>query len=482
MFTAHYSPGERIGSYEVVQFLGRGSFGVVLLGQSEHRELFALKLVPCDHLDDKEAERTAATTLAEAELTRRLRHPHIVTCYEVQYDPFRKFVWLALDFMDGGDLQNMIKARKLSGRGFFEGSFLHRILSAVGSALCYIHSEGVLHRDVKPANVLVRRGVQEIKLADFGISKLLEASGHAGTILGTPAYMSPEIVSGKPYGPPADAWAFGALLHELASLQRPFEASNQLALVWQIVEHAPPELPSETPRDVVEVIRGLLDKDPDQRLRLEDLGLEIIHGLQEPMSPDSSPLGRSSGKDSLMISGQSDLSGYAGANSSGAAISMSDWSAGEIVPDVDGHSSYSLRVADSLPSPRSPRSASHFSGPPVPKVSGRVESRASSEGLCDLLAQEIEPARRMPPSVSSPFPEGGDLEEVMLQEVEPIQIPAPASPRTAGLGIAFGEPAAAASPRRNWLSRLGRGLRYGMLGQTREQAVVSAFHQDQIQD
>merc|ERR550525_296211 len=123
-------------------------------------------------------------------------------------------------------------------------AFARRMLSAIGSALRFIHSQDVLHRDVKPSNVLLARKSNtacdtlertEIKLADFGISKILEATACASTVVGTPPYMSPEIVCGKPYGPASDAWALGACIYELVALRRPFDASNQLALVRQIV-------------------------------------------------------------------------------------------------------------------------------------------------------------------------------------------------------------------------------------------------------
>jgi len=138
----------------------------------------------------------------------------------------------------------------------------------------------------------------EIKLADFGISKILEATANANTVVGTPPYMSPEIVCGKPYGPASDAWALGACLYELVALKRPFEASNQLALVRQIVDHEPAALPASTAPDVAEAVRGLLRKNPDERLSLG----AVIHispdgqvavpppGFAPPTAPARTPL------------------------------------------------------------------------------------------------------------------------------------------------------------------------------------------------
>mmetsp|Transcript_60361 Transcript_60361/g.141067 ORF Transcript_60361/g.141067 Transcript_60361/m.141067 type:complete len:413 (-) Transcript_60361:148-1386(-) len=407
--------GERIGDYEVQQLLGRGSFGVVLLVTTAHRQQFALKLVPCDHLDDEEAAKAADTTLAEAQLMQRLRHPHIVTCHDVQFEPSRKCVWLALELMDGGDLGNRIKARRQGGQPPFEGPFLQHVLSSVGSALCYIHSQGVLHRDVKPPNILVSSSLQEVKLADFGISKILEASGHAGTVLGTPAYMSPELVSGRPYGAAADAWALGACLYELASLQRPFDASNQLALVWQIVEHEPPELPGETPAELVMVILRLLHKDPALRLRLEELFAEGSAAepiLEKADSGDVQPPAPSP--------------------------SWSEWSGAYAVPE---HPPEAPRVTDDATQ----------EAPRVPLVLQRLNT------------------------------EGSDLEEVLLEDTPAMGLAMP-SPRTRteGFGTSF-EKSVPSSPRRNWLSRIGRGLRIGVLG-GRDEATVSAFREGDVAD
>mmetsp|Transcript_14786 Transcript_14786/g.46545 ORF Transcript_14786/g.46545 Transcript_14786/m.46545 type:complete len:434 (+) Transcript_14786:52-1353(+) len=267
-----YRDGEAVGPYRVLRFLGRGSFGVVLLAEDPQQlhQQYALKIVPCDHLDGDTSERARNVALAEAELLKRLRHPHIVSCHEMRWDPMRSVVWLSLDYMDGGDLNSYIEVQRRHGDTPPLPAFQRRVLAAVGSALRYIHALGVLHRDVKPCNVLLTQGFKDIKLADFGISKILEVTAHAHTVVGTPHYLSPEIVCGEPYGPPSDAWALGVGIYELASLRRPFQASNQLALVRQIVETRPVELPPDTAPDIVSAVFGLLDKDPWQRMAIAD--------------------------------------------------------------------------------------------------------------------------------------------------------------------------------------------------------------------
>lgn len=267
-----YRVGEQAGPYEVLQLLGRGTFGEVLLARDlrKPKHSVALKTVTCDQLAGDAAERARLAALGEAQLLLRLRHPHIVRCEEVQWDADRRAVWFALELMDGGDAQGLIDARREAGEPPFEAHFVRRVLAAVGSALQYIHIEGVLHRDVKPANVLLSRRSQRIKLADFGISKLLEATGRAHTVVGTPYYLAPEIVSGQAYGPSADAWALGICLHELGALRRPFEAANPLALVRKICEEPPDGLPPGTAADICCAVMGLLERDPCRRLCLGD--------------------------------------------------------------------------------------------------------------------------------------------------------------------------------------------------------------------
>eukprot|EP00929_Paragymnodinium_shiwhaense_P049178 TRINITY_DN24823_c0_g1_i1.p1 TRINITY_DN24823_c0_g1~~TRINITY_DN24823_c0_g1_i1.p1 ORF type:complete len:544 (+),score=110.75 TRINITY_DN24823_c0_g1_i1:106-1737(+) len=268
--------GEWAGHYQVLQLIGRGSFGAVSLAVDPRRprQRFALKIVPCDHLDAEAAARARQTALAEADLLRRLRHPNVVTCHDVCWDAERRVVWFALDYMDGGDVHSIINSRRHAREPPPDARFVRQVFNAIGSALRYIHSESVLHRDVKPSNMLLTLDMPtQIKLADFGISKILETTALASTVVGTPYYMAPEIVCGQPYGPASDAWALGVCLYELSSLERPFDAGNQLALARQIVEEMPaplPRFPGLDPGvDLRQVIGGLLAKEPLRRLTLE---------------------------------------------------------------------------------------------------------------------------------------------------------------------------------------------------------------------
>jgi len=206
--------------------------------------------------------------LAEARLLQGLRHPHIVACEEAFYDGDYEVVRLVLEYMDGGDVQRHLVARR-EAKEAFPLAFAYRILSDIGDALSFIHLHGVLHRDVKPANLLLTAGARQIKLADFGIAKLVEvATLKAHSMVGTPYYLSPELVAGQAYGPAADAWALGACLYEVLALRRPFEAGNHLALMRLICDEQPPTLGAHAPEELRSVVDGFLAKDPRERLPL----------------------------------------------------------------------------------------------------------------------------------------------------------------------------------------------------------------------
>jgi len=262
-----FRPGEWIGEYEVQRLLGRGAHGVVLLVRGPQRceQKHAMKLLHCDGCSSDSAQRARDAAFAEAAMLRRLRHAHVVGCRDVAWDAERQAVRMLLEFMDGGDLQGLIEARRDVGEPF-EAHFARRVLAAVGGALAYVHRAGVLHRDVKPANVLLTQNSQRIKLADFGIAKLLEHTNNAHTVVGTPYYLSPEIVAGQAYGEASDAWALGVCLYEVMALKRPFDAGNQLALVRRICTESHDSLPETAPQDVARAAEGLLIK--DQRLRM----------------------------------------------------------------------------------------------------------------------------------------------------------------------------------------------------------------------
>lgn len=270
--------GKSEGVYEASDVLGQGSFGTVYLGEdlSSPGRKVALKSMTCR--PGKAASWEEA--VAEAELLQKLRHPNVLRCYEWFEDQGSasaagRKLWIVMEYMDGGDLNSMYNARRRAFLSPLEAPFIRRVITSVGGALKYIHGMGVLHRDVKCMNVLLSRNWDKMVLADFGLScsveeqaKMGEGDRHAA--LGTPTYMSPEVLCGKPHSVASDAWSLGVLAFKLAALERPFTARDDLTLTMRIVKNEPKELPVGCAADVANAVMGLLDKAPEKRLRAED--------------------------------------------------------------------------------------------------------------------------------------------------------------------------------------------------------------------
>ena len=227
-------PPRTLGDYELLQLLGNGGMGSVWLARSAGlgREVALKVLHPPQAPDDVPRFRAEARALA------RLRHPHILPVYEVGEDQGRWF--MALELVRGGSL-----ADRLQAHGPLEPRQAVRIAACMAGALHRAHELGLLHRDVKPENVLLAPGGRPL-LGDFGLVKDLRAPGpsptRSGEVMGTPAYMSPEQARGQPLDRRCDVYGLGATLYELLTGRRPFTGSPVDILAALLRE--PPTRPS----------------------------------------------------------------------------------------------------------------------------------------------------------------------------------------------------------------------------------------------
>ena len=164
---------------------------------------------------------------------RQLQHAHIVT-YKASYlDQATMTLNIFMEYCPGGTLTEVIEKHKSEGTKI-DAASVWRWLGQLGSALQYCHARRVLHRDLKTGNIFLDGG-GNVKLGDFGISRALSTqTSMAETVVGTPYYMSPEVVNSEMYAEPADAWAIGVILYELLALERPFDGANIAALVLKI--------------------------------------------------------------------------------------------------------------------------------------------------------------------------------------------------------------------------------------------------------
>src|SRR5262245_58867776 len=198
----------------------------------------------------------------EAQTASSLNHPHILTVYDAGEVEGRQFI--VTEFVDGGTLQDWAQSEKRTWRQIVG------MITGIADALAAAHAAGILHRDVKPANILVAKSGYA-KLADFGLAKTEDvvsdgsptrSQTQPGMIVGTVAYMSPEQASGKPLDARSDVFSFGIVLYELVAGRKPFAGVTELEILKTIQHGAPEPLAVDIPRALRMVIEKALEKDP----------------------------------------------------------------------------------------------------------------------------------------------------------------------------------------------------------------------------
>jgi serine/threonine-protein kinase len=245
------------GRYSLERELGRGGMGVVYLAREVRLDrLVAIKLLP-PALAAQGSLRDRF--MREATTAARLSHPYIVPIHAV--DEIAGFVFIVMAYVDGETL-----AQRVSSRGPLSADDVTRILREVSWALAYAHAQGVVHRDVKPANILLERGTHRAMVADFGIARLTHNTGETaiGELMGTPEFMSPEQASGEPVDGRSDLYSLGVVGFYALSGALPFTAhSAQAVLVQHMTRPAPSvgALARGAPRSLVQAIDRCLEKD-----------------------------------------------------------------------------------------------------------------------------------------------------------------------------------------------------------------------------
>jgi serine/threonine protein kinase len=261
----------RFGRYEIQGKIGEGAMGVVYRALDHGLgRIVALKMLSSELWGDEEQQRRFAR---EAEAIGRLSHPNIVTVYDL--GEADGHLYMAMELLEGDDLRALMDRQTdiaLADRV--------RVLAQICDGLGYAHSRGVVHRDVKPANIVVTTE-GKVKVLDFGLARVAtrETITRQGIILGTPDYMSPEQATGRPIDQRTDIFSAGAVFYEFLCHEKPFQGKTLHGVLFQIISEEPdalltlnPELPSR----LAAIIHHMLRKDPDERYAsFEEVGRDL---------------------------------------------------------------------------------------------------------------------------------------------------------------------------------------------------------------
>jgi serine/threonine protein kinase len=250
----------RLGHYEVLQVLGRGGFGIVFRAFDEMlQRVVALKVM---------APQLAATSparkrfLREARSSAQVRHENVVQVYEVAEQPLP---YLAMEFIPGETLQ-----QKLDRVGPLDVPETLRIGRQIAEGLAAAHATDLIHRDIKPGNVLLEGGQHKVKITDFGLARAADDASisQSGIIAGTPMYMAPEQALGQTLDQRADLFSLGSVLYQMVAGRPPFRATGTVAVLKRVAEDTPRpirEIIPETPQWLCDIIGKLHAKNPNDR-------------------------------------------------------------------------------------------------------------------------------------------------------------------------------------------------------------------------
>ncbi len=258
-----------LGRYEVVRELGKGAMGIVYLARDPLiGRLVALKTIRLtDSGDEEEVREFQQRFMREAQAAGILSHPAIVTVHDIGQDDEKGVSFIAMEYVEGPTLKEALQ----QGKPLAHGS-IARILEQVAEALDFAHSKGIVHRDVKPANIIIC-GDERVKITDFGIAKIASEAVNlttTGQFLGTPNYMAPEQVKGSSVDGRTDVFALGVVLYECLTRRKPFGGDSLTTISYRIVHEpfsSPHEVDPTIPIEFDEVVNRCLAKDPRDRFQ-----------------------------------------------------------------------------------------------------------------------------------------------------------------------------------------------------------------------
>ncbi len=261
-----------LGHYSILEVLGQGAFGIVLRAFDEklHR-VVAIKVLNPE---------VAATSpprkrfLREARSAAAVKHENVVQVYSVEEQPIP---YLVMEFVDGQTLQ-----QRLDQTGPLDMAEVAKLSLQIASGLAAAHAKGLIHRDIKPGNILIEEGVEpKVKITDFGLARAADDASmtRTGTIAGTPLYMAPEQAKGQELDHRADLFSLGSVMYQMVSGRPPFRAENSVAVLLRVVNDTPRsihEIQPDVPKWFTAIVSKLHEKRPENRFQSAQEVAEVL--------------------------------------------------------------------------------------------------------------------------------------------------------------------------------------------------------------
>ena len=282
---------KQLGRYDLTRVLGKGAMGIVYEGLDPklHRKV-AIKTILKGHMDDDDASKEYSMRfMREAQAVARLNHPHIVQVYD--FGEEKEVAYIVMEFIKGKELKNFFDAAER-----FELKEAVRIMCELLDALEFAHEGGIVHRDIKPANVMLDSQAR-VKLADFGVARVTDDRSaaektQAGTMVGTPAYMSPEQITGGNIDRRTDVFSAGIILYQFLTGEKPFTGSGAWTIAKKIIQDHPP-VPSSINNTISPlfdaVVNKALAKSVEQRYQsAKEFGAALKRALDGRSDEDES--------------------------------------------------------------------------------------------------------------------------------------------------------------------------------------------------
>ena len=283
-------PGEedgvlgRLGPYDVLEIIGHGGMGVVLKAwEPSLRRVVAIKVL-ASHLANSAAAKRRF--VREAQAAAAVTHDHVVAIHAVEAD--HEPPYLVIDYIEGKTLQQRIDVS-----GALEVREILRIGEQAALGLAAAHRQGIVYRDIKPANILLENGVERVRITDFGLAHAVDDASmtQSGVVAGTPLFMAPEQAQGHPVDHRSDLFSLGSVLYAMCSGRPPFRSSTMMGVIRRVCDDSPRpirEINPDVPDWLCAIVDRLLAKNPEQRFESADEVAELLAGclahVQRPLT------------------------------------------------------------------------------------------------------------------------------------------------------------------------------------------------------